>query len=96
MRKRSYKLLVAMAVPLALIASNRPAQGETITFANTAGQSGGTFTVGPTVQVSGGRISAVALTPGTSTSVTGTCGTWGCSGARHRCLRRSGHQHCRQ
>ena len=78
MQKTTYKLLVALAVPVALIASNGPAQAETVTFANTAGQSGGTFTVGSTVQVGGGRISAVALTPGTSTSVTGTCGTWGC------------------
>ena len=78
MQNQGYKVLVALAVPVALIAGSGRAQAETITFSNTAGQSGGTFTIGNTVQVSGGRISAVALTPGTSAAVSGTCGTWGC------------------
>jgi hypothetical protein len=78
MRNRSYKLLLALSVPVALLASSGRAQAETITFANTAGQSGGTFTIGNTVQISNGRISAVALTPGASAAVSGACGTWGC------------------
>ena len=78
MQNRSYKLLIALAVPMALIAGSTAARAETITFANTAGQSGGTFTVGNTVQISGGRISAVAETPGVATSVTGLCGSLGC------------------
>jgi hypothetical protein len=78
MHNSGYKLLVALAVPMALIAGSGAAQAETITFANNAGQSGGTFTIGNTVSVSSGRISAVAITPGASAAVTGTCGTWGC------------------
>src|SRR4028119_1644066 len=78
MQNRSYKLLLALSVPVALLASSGRAQAETITFANTAGQSGGTFTIGNTVQISNGRISAVALTPGASAAVSGACGTWGC------------------
>jgi len=78
MNSKGSTLLVLLALPTALLAGSQAVQAEMITFANTAGQSGGTFTIGNTVQISGGRISAVALTPGTSTSVTGTCGTWGC------------------
>ena len=78
MQNRSYKLLIALAVPMALIAGSSSARAETITFANNAGESGGTFTVGNTVQISDGRISAVAETPGVATSVTGMCGSLGC------------------
>ena len=77
MQKR-FKLLRALAVPMALIAGSTAAQAETITFANNAGESGGTFTIGNTVQISDGRISAVAVTPGPATSVTGLCGSLGC------------------
>jgi hypothetical protein len=76
--QNKYRLLVALAVPMALLAGSSAVQAETITFANNAGQSGGTFTVGNTVSISGGSISAVAVTPGASATVTGTCGTWGC------------------
>jgi hypothetical protein len=78
MQNSGYKLLVALAVPMALIAGSGAAQAEIITFANNAGQSGGTFTIGSTVQVSAGRISAVALQGGASAAVTGTCGIYGC------------------
>ncbi len=77
MQKR-FKLLRALAVPMALIAGSTAAHAETITFANNAGQSGGTFTIGNTVQISEGRISAVAVTPGPGSSVTGLCGSLGC------------------
>ena len=72
------KVLVLLAVPIALIAGSRTVQAEMITFANNAGQSGGTFTIGNTVQISGGRISAVAVIGGASAAVSGACGTWGC------------------
>ncbi len=79
MHNSSYRLLVGLALPLAfVIATTGSAQAEQITFANTAGQSGGTFTIGNTVQISGGRISAVAVTGGASAAVSGACGTWGC------------------
>ena len=78
MHKGSFRLLVAGAAAVVMLASGGRAQAETITFANTAGQSGGTFTIGNTVQISSGRISAVAMTPGSSAAVTGTCGTYGC------------------
>ncbi len=65
-------------VPLGLCAGSGVAHAETITFANNAGQSGGTFTVGNTVQISSGRISAVAVIGGASAAVSGACGTWGC------------------
>jgi hypothetical protein len=78
MQNKVYRLFVAAVVPMALIAASGVAQAETITFANNAGQAGGTFTIGNTVQISDGRISAVALTPGTATSVTGMCGSLGC------------------
>ena len=78
MHSKSSTLLVLLAVPLTLIAGSRPVQAEMITFSNTAGQSGGTFTIGNTVQISGGRISAVAVTGGASAAVSGACGTWGC------------------
>ena len=50
MQKRGYKLLVALAVPMALIAGSGAAQAEIITFANNAGQEGGTFSIGGTVR----------------------------------------------
>ena len=78
MHSKSSTLLVLLAVPLTLIAGSRPVQAEMITFANTAGQSGGTFTIGNTVQISGGPVSAVAVTGGASAAVSGACGTWGC------------------
>ncbi len=78
MQKRGYKLLVALAVPMALIAGSGAAQAEIITFANNAGQEGGTFSIGGTVAISNGRISAVALQGGASAAVTGTCGIYGC------------------
>ena len=78
MHNRSYRLLVALALPVAFVASTGVAQAEQITFANNAGQSGGTFTIGNTVQISGGRISAVAVTGGAAAAVSGACGTWGC------------------
>src|SRR5687768_1036572 len=78
MQKSGYKLLVVLAVPMVLIAGSGTAQAETITFANNAGQSGGTFTIGNTVQISSGRISAVAVTGGASAGITGTCGIYGC------------------
>ena len=78
MHRGSFRLLVAGAAAVVMLASSGRAQAETITFANTAGQSGGTFAIGNTVQISSGRISAVAMTPGSTAAVTGTCGTYGC------------------
>ena len=78
MQKSGYKLLVALAVPVALIAGSGAAQAEIITFANNAGQDGGTFSIGNTVRISNGRISAVAVTGGATAGITGTCGIYGC------------------
>ena len=86
MVQRQGLFAVLLAGFFAAVAST-PAEAIIITFANTAGQSGGTFTVGSTVQIgdnsgggtsADGRISTVAATPGPSTAVTGACGTFGC------------------
>ena len=53
MSNTASKLLVLLAVPLSLFAGSAVAHAEMITFANNAGQSGGTFTIGNTVQISG-------------------------------------------
>jgi hypothetical protein len=82
------KLLVALAVPLLVTAGASRASADTVTFSNTAGQDGGTISIGTIVQIgdnsgtatsSDGRISAVAVTGGgPATLVTGLCGTFGC------------------
>jgi hypothetical protein len=86
MVQRQGLFAILLAGFFAAVAST-PAEAIIITFANTAGQTGGTFTVGSTVQIgdnsgggtsADGRISTVAATPGPSTAVTGACGTFGC------------------
>ena len=93
MQKRGYKLLVALAVPMALIAGSGAAQAEIITFANNAGQEGGTFSIGGTVQISDGRISAVALQGGASDGRHGHLRHLRVPPAGHGPLSRAGYQH---
>lgn len=56
----------------------QPAAAESVTFSNAAGFSGGTATVGNTVQITGGRIVFVANEAGTQYFVSGACGGFGC------------------
>jgi hypothetical protein len=81
------KLLVALAVPLLVTAGASRASADTVTFANLGSQSGGTISIGSIVQIgdnsgtptsADGRVSNVAVAGGTSTAVTGLCGTFGC------------------
>lgn len=86
--KACHKLLPALLAPLMVIGGTNAARADSITFANSSGQSGGAITVGSTVRIGDnshtgtavdGRISGVANDDtATVFGITGNCGGFGC------------------
>jgi hypothetical protein len=81
---RSKKWLTALAGATMMAVVSGSAEASSITFSNSAGQSGGNMVVGNTVQIGDGSgsgsagdgaISAVDALPGNFSNITGSCGT---------------------